>query len=225
MDKYGDHEKQAPTLPTSTLPWWMDGSTLAEDLKEPHFLAKGVMCFWQKCKGWLLYPLAQLDPMSCNEQLLSVLAWDRDITRFKDEPTELFRKRVKYAFVNARDAGEKAGFIRIFQRLGISLLNQKERQPGIDWDIISLELSEQTITDDLPLITELVRQYGRTCRRYEFSVNNGIDNTLAAGEFNCEWESHHAYIEIEYQVENRIVANQSLTEFNLQSETFQAVWE
>lgn len=195
MDKYGDHEKQAPTLPTSTLPWWMDGSTLAEDLKEPHFLAKGVMCFWQKCKGWLLYPLAQLDPMSCNEQLLSVLAWDRDITRFKDEPTELFRKRVKYAFVNARDAGEKAGFIRIFQRLGIGQIEIDERVPNRDWDVITLRLSDSQLSENADLLAVLIQHYGRTCRRYEYQIITPTDFTLDVAPLDWDHQCHVAVLE------------------------------
>lgn len=225
MDKTINHENDAPELPTENVPWWMDGKTIAETLKEPHFLAKGVMQYWQRLKGWLLYPLAQLDPMTCNERLLSLLAWDRDITRFKGEPLKLFRTRVKYAFNNAQDAGGKTGFYQIFERFDITLLNQRERQVGLDWDIISLELSEQTITDDLPLISELVKQYRRTCRRYELSVNNSIDSTLSVTEFNCEWVHYHAYMDIDYCVDNVITINDKPAEFNHQSETFQAIWE
>ena len=220
-----NHDKQAPTLTEKNVPWWMDGSTLSEQLKEPHFLANGVMSFWQKSRHWLMYPLVQSDPLTCNEELLTLKAWDSDITRFNGEPLELFRKRVKYAFINAQDAGSKTGFYQIFERFDITLLNQRERQAGLDWDIISLELSEQTITDDLPLISELVRQYGRTCRRYELSVNNSIYSTLSATEFNCEWVHYHAYMDIDYCVDNVININDKPTEFNHQSETFQAIWE
>lgn len=195
MDKYGEHTKQAPDLPSCQLPWWMDGKTLTDNLKEPHFLANGVMAFWTRVRGWLLYPLAQLDPMSCSEPLLSVLAWDRDITRFKDEPTALFRKRVKYAFVNARDAGEKAGFIRIFQRLGIGQIEIDERVPNRDWDVITLRLSDSQLSENADLLAVLIQHYGRTCRRYEYQIITPTDFTLDAAPLDWEHQCHVAVLE------------------------------
>ncbi|MUK41004.1 phage tail protein [Aliivibrio fischeri] len=195
MDKTTNHENDAPELPTENVPWWMDGKTIAETLKEPHFLAKGVMQYWQRLKGWLLYPLAQLDPMTCNERLLSLLAWDRDITRFKDEPTSLFRKRVKYAFVNATDAGEKAGFIRIFQRLGVGVVEVDERTPERDWDIITIRLSDSQLSENYSLLEQLLQQYGRTCRRYEYQVINVVQWTISATPLDWQQECSVAVLE------------------------------
>ncbi|AUI87709.1 phage tail protein [Vibrio azureus] len=169
-----EHDKQAPTLPSRQIPWWMDGQTLAKSLKEPHFLAAGLQQFWGKLRRVMLYPLAQLDPMTCSERLLAVLAWDRDITRFYQEPTTLFRKRVKYAFVNARDAGETHGFIEIFKRLGVGVVEIDERTPERDWDIITIRLSDKQLANNHDLLATLLQQYGRTCRRYEYQV---IDTT------------------------------------------------
>ena len=195
MDKTTNHENDAPELPTENVPWWMDGKTIAETLKEPHFLAKGIMQYWQRLKGWLLYPLAQLDPMTCNERLLSLLAWDRDITRFKDEPTSLFRKRVKYAFVNATDAGEKAGFIRIFQRLGVGVVEVDERTPDRDWDIITIRLSDSQLSENYSLLEQLLQQYGRTCRRYEYQVINVIQLSVTVATLDWQQECSVAVLE------------------------------
>ncbi|MGL6516583.1 phage tail protein [Aeromonas caviae] len=128
-----EHERQAPVLPDASAPWWEDGYTISPAHAEPGFLAKGINAFWQRLKGWLLLPLAQQDPLTCSESLLALLAWERDITRFNGEPIELFRKRVRFAFVNARDAGEVAGFKRIFERLasaGVTSTNARPARPG-----------------------------------------------------------------------------------------------
>ncbi len=175
-----DHNKQAPPLPAAKIPWWMDGKTMADVLKEPHFLAQGMMSFWNKVRGYLLYPLKQLDPMTCSERLLKLLAWDRDITRFKEEPTELFRKRVKYAFANARDAGEVAGFVKIFERLGVGYVEIEERTPDRDWDVILIHLSDGQFSDNQTLIAQLLQQYGRTCRRYEYQIITNTPLTMTA---------------------------------------------
>ena len=181
-----DHNKEASTLKNENLPWWMDGKTLSDSVKEPHFVAKGIMAFWMKVRVWLLYPLAQLDPMTCNESVLTLLAWDRDISRFKNEPTSLFRKRVRYAFINAKDAGEKAGFIRIFHRLGVGLVEIDERVPGRDWDIITIRLSDSQLSENYDLLEELIRHYGRTCRRYEYQIVSSTPMTLT--ELPLDWD-------------------------------------
>lgn len=197
MDKTDavDHNKLAPELPDKNVPWWMDGQTIATQLKEPHFLANGVMGFWKKVKGWLLYPLAQLEPMTCSEKLLAVLAWDRDIHRFKNEPTELFRKRVKFAFINAKDAGEKAGFIRIFNRLGVGLVEIDERVPERDWDIITIRLSDSQLSENYDLLEELIQQYGRTCRRYEYQVISPTQLNLTASPLDWDHQCVVAVLE------------------------------
>lgn len=190
-----DHDANTPHLPASTVPWWMDGRSIAKGLKEPHFLASGLMNYWQAIRCWLLYPLAQLDPMTCSERLLEVLAWDRDITRFKDEPSSLFRKRVKFAFVNARDAGEKAGFIRIFQRLGVGVVEIDERTPERDWDIITIRLSDSQLSDNTTLLEQLLMQYGRTCRRYEYQIIS--TTTLQMTASPLDWDHQCCVVSLE----------------------------
>ncbi|MFM1649100.1 phage tail protein [Aeromonas salmonicida] len=165
-----NHQDQAPQLPDSTAPWWEDGKTIAEGVQEPAFLAKGIMAFWRRLRGWLLQPLTQQDPMTCSEAMLTLIAWERDITRFKGEPLDLFRKRVKYAFINAKDSGEVAGFKRIFERLGIGWCELHERQEATPWDVITIEVVDSALAANQQLMETLIQHYGRTCRRYRFQV-------------------------------------------------------
>ena len=190
-----DHKQQAPALPEKTLPWWMDGKSLATNLKEPHFLANGVMSFWQRIRGWTIWPLEQLDPMTCSARLLTVLAWDRDITQFEGEPSSLFRKRVKFAFINATDSGETAGFIRIFQRLGVGVVEIDERVPERDWDIITIRLSDSQLSENHELLATLIQHYGRTCRRYEFQVINPVYLHMTASPIDWEHQCQVAVLE------------------------------
>ena len=145
------------------LPSWMDQG-------EPNKLLKTARRFWAEVYGWITWPLNQFDPLTCTPALLNLLAYDRDITRFDGEPLSLFRKRVAFAFVNARDAGSVEGFINIFERLGIGYVELRERQPGIDWDVILVRVTDSQIADNTQLLIQIIRQYGRTCRRYQFEV-------------------------------------------------------
>ncbi|AEY01472.1 phage protein [Oceanimonas sp. GK1] len=181
MDK---HQQQAPELTEHTAPWWMDG----REQREPHFLSKGLNAFWQKARNWLLFPLRQLDPLECSEAMLDLLAWDRGIQRFNNEPLSLYRKRVKYAFANARDAGDVAGFKRIFERLGIGWVEVHERQPNQPWDVITIELADMELAGNQPLLQVLLQHYGRTCRRYRFQVVYPKQLRLHAARFSGSYQ-------------------------------------
>ncbi|WOZ76039.1 hypothetical protein [Kosakonia sacchari] len=156
------------------LPFWMDKG-------EPQKLLRAARQFWQRVYGWVTWPMRQLDPLTCSESLLTLIAYDRDITRFDGEPLALFRKRVAYAFVNAADAGSVEGFISIFQRLGIGLVELLERQPGIDWDVIVLRVTDGQIAGNTQLMIHIIQQYGRTCRRYQFEVITSEKLAIRAG--------------------------------------------
>ncbi|TMX39763.1 phage tail protein [Vibrio rotiferianus] len=223
MTERSDH---APELSKTPTPWWQDGSTTSEALKEPYFVSNGAFGYMTKIREWLLFPLKQVDPMTCSEKVLNLMAWDANITRFSGETETIFRKRVKYAFQNAKDAGCKQGFANIFNRMGVQVLAQNERLPDRDWDIISLELGESEIASDVLLLQALIQQYGRTCRRYEFSITSECHPVyLAAAEFNCEWQNYSAYMDIEYSVDDVILINNKPSEFNNQSQTTKAIWE
>ena len=93
-------DNNQPQLLETVVPWWQDGSTTSDQLKEPYFLSKGIFGFFNLIKSWLLFPLKQSDALTCNESLLNLMAWDRDTYRFEGESTALFRKRIKYAPIN-----------------------------------------------------------------------------------------------------------------------------
>lgn len=167
------------------LPFWMDGG-------EPGRLLLAARKFWLKVWGWINWPLNQFDPLTCSESLLQLLAWQRDTTRFNGEPLSLFRKRVAYAFINARDSGSVAGFIAIFERLGIGYVEIAERQPEVDWDVITVRVSDGQLSDSPELLMQIIRQYGRTCRRYRFEVITLSHITIRAGWFDGEYITYTA---------------------------------
>lgn len=167
-------------LKSLRLPSWMDQG-------EPAKLLRACVKFWRWVYEWVQWPQKQFDPLTCAEPLLNLLAWERDITRFKGEPLDLYRKRVNFAFVNARDAGEVAGFIAIFERLGIGYVEVLERQPDIDWDVIVLQVTDNQISDNSELLLEIIRKYGRTCRRYQYEVTTPLNMPVRIGWFQGEY--------------------------------------
>ncbi len=117
-------------------------------------------------------------------------SWERNITRFNDEPEWLYRKRVAYAFVNAADAGSNIGFIKIMQRLGLSVISLKERQPNIDWDVISVELDDKQLSN-ARLVHVLIQDYGRTCRRYEYVSTRLFSNAIRVDDCHHDFQTLH----------------------------------
>lgn len=192
----GDQLAEAPALPTMSLPWWMDGKTLTSALAEPWHLTQGLYGFWGRVRDWLLYPLKHIDPLTCSEEVLQLLAWDRDISRFAGEPLDLYRKRVAFAFKNAVDAGGSAGFYSIFSRLGMTINNLEERSPGIDWDIITITMADDTAAENQTLTATLIQHYGRTCRRYYFRVQYPPEIVhIRAGHFGMSQQIFTATLE------------------------------
>lgn len=162
------------------LPCWMNRG-------EPQKLAAVCKKFWLWLDSWLRWPLQQFDALNCNETILYLLAWQRDVTRLAGEPPELFRRRVNFAFINAQDAGSTAGFLRIFERLGIGFVGINERVEGIDWDVILLDLTDKQISENGDLLREIVRQYGCTCRRYRFQSVTSTPINLRAGSVQNDY--------------------------------------
>ena len=176
----------APQLPEVKVPWWQDGKTIADTLKEPHFLTEGVKSFLARVRGWLLFPLKQVDPLTCSEDLLSLVGWDRDIKRYTYESTELLRKRVAFASINSKDAGSTIGFKRIWQRMNIGFISIDERINGRDWDIVRLNVTESIVSGNQQLLEIILRTYGRTCRRYELSTITPLINNIRIINYNYE---------------------------------------
>lgn len=166
--------------PTFTLPFWMGGPEASK-------LAAAARNWFSLLMGWAIWPARQMDPETCCESVLDLIAWQRDIDRFDGEPLALFRLRVKYAYVNARDAGSTAGFARILQRLGVGYVEQEERMPGRDWDIIGLRLSDSQLSENQRLLLEIIQHYGRTCRRYEWTVITPSSVQARSCAFGCDY--------------------------------------
>lgn len=166
------------------LPFWLDKKG-SEINKIKSVFEK----WWEIGLGYLQFIFKLTNEEDCNEKILNLIAYQRDITRFENEPLELFRKRVKYALINAKDAGSTIGFIRIFERLGIGELEIKERLLGQDFDIVHLKLTDSQFSQNEQLLYEIIRHYGRTCRRYAFLSENEIEIYLSYGcighDFYC----------------------------------------
>lgn len=165
-----------------SLPFWLDGIELGK-------LQAAAQSWWGKAEGWMQWPLLQLDAETCHLTILNLLAWQRDIARFAGEPESLYRLRVKYAFINAVDAGNTAGFVRIFQRLGVGYVEVEERVPGLDWDIVQLHLSDSQLSDNPELLRVLMQQYGRTCRRYDFTTITPVKLNIGATVFSDDQQT------------------------------------
>lgn len=158
------------------LPFWLNGKHLQK-------LKAAAQNYWEKIETWASWVLGQRDAETCTEGVLELLAYERDIERLPNEPLYIYRLRVKHALVNAKDAGSTAGIKRIFQRLGIGYVNVIEREPGQDWDVISLELSDGQLSTNQELLQALLVKYGRTCRRYQFKLLAPTQLGVAGKEF------------------------------------------
>ncbi|KAB2524852.1 phage tail protein [Pseudomonas koreensis] len=164
------------------LPFWLGGAELTK-------LKATAQSWWEKVEQWSHWPLLQLDPEHCPVALLNLIAWQRDITRFRGEPEHLYRLRVKFAFINSVDAGSTAGLVRILRRLGIGYVEIEERLPGRDWDIVQLNLSDSQLSDNPDLLRVIVQQYGRTCRRYDFVTITPVSLQVAMVDFNDDQQT------------------------------------
>lgn len=161
------------------LPFWLAGTELTK-------LKAAATSWWTKVEDWLRWPLLQMDADTCHLTVLDLLAWQRDISRFRGEPERLYRLRVKFAFINAVDAGSVAGFKRIMRRLGVGYVRIEERLPDRDWDVVQLHLSDSQLSENPELLSLIVQYYGRTCRRYEFVSTSAVTLRLTAYEFSSD---------------------------------------
>ena len=185
------------------LPFWLDGDEITK-------LKASAQAWWETVENWMRWPLLQMDAETCHLAVLDLLAWQRDITRFRGEPEALYRLRVKFAFINAVDAGSVAGFQRIFQRLGIGSVRISERQPDRDWDIVQLHLTDEQLSTYPGLLDMVIHQYGRTCRRYELVSTTVLQLSIGAGEISSDQMSMTARFDTTQTVGLSVAA----TEFN-----------
>lgn len=164
------------------LPFWLEGVELSK-------LRDAAQAWWNRVETWMNWPLLQLDAETCHLTVLDLLAWQRDIQRFQGEPESLYRKRVKYAFINAVDAGSTAGTVRIFQRLGVGYVEIEERFDSVNWDVVRLYLTDSQLSSNPVLLRVLMQQYGRTCRRYEFATITPVTLGMVAAHFHDDQQT------------------------------------
>jgi hypothetical protein len=167
------------------LPFWLEGVELSK-------LRNSAQAWWTRVETWMNWPLLQLDAETCHLTVLDLLAWQRDIQRFQGEPESLYRKRVKYAFINAVDAGSTAGMLRIFQRLGVGYVEIEERFDSVNWDVVRLYLTDGQLSANPVLLRVLMQQYGRTCRRYEFATITPVTLGVRVAHFHDDQQTLHA---------------------------------
>jgi hypothetical protein len=177
-----------PVLPKLSLPVWMSRGEVGK-------LAAAAYAWFSLLVSYALWPLKQLDPMTCSEPCLDLVAWQRDITRFAGEPLGLYRLRVTHAYANAVDSGSVAGFKRIFQRLGIGYIEIAERMDGLDWDVINITMSDTQLAENESLLEVLIQHYGRTCRRYGWNIITPIPVEIQVVEFSNETMTSLAILE------------------------------
>lgn len=164
------------------LPFWLSGVELSK-------LRAAAQSWWAKVENWLRWPLLQMDADTCHLTILDLMAWQRDITRFSGEPEGLYRKRVKFAFINAVDAGSTVGMKRILERLGVGYVEIEERLPDRDWDVIMLRLTDSQLARNAELLRVLIQQYGRTCRRYDFVTITPLAVGVSLVDFNDDQQT------------------------------------
>lgn len=170
------------------LPFWLEGVELSK-------LRDAAQAWWAKVESWMNWPLLQLDAETCHLTVLDLLAWQRDIQRFQGEPESLYRKRVKYAFINAVDAGSTAGTVRIFERLGVGYVEIEERFDSENWDVIRLYLTDGQLSANPVLLRVLMQQYGRTCRRYEFATITPVTLAMRIAHFHDDQQTLSAVLD------------------------------
>lgn len=168
-----------------TLPFWMNKGELKKFID-------AAQKFWDKVESWLHIPLTQFDLMTCDLIIVDYVAWQRKIKRLEGEDETIYRKRVDFAYINAQDAGMTKGISNIFKRLDIEILTIKERQPDRDWDIVTIELYDATLSTNKELLNLLLTTYGATCRRYEYNVSNYLDQKTFHGEMIWTHQTHVA---------------------------------
>lgn len=163
------------------LPTWLQGANATA-------LAAAASQYWQQVESYLLWWLEQLDEEQSALPILDLLAWERGINRLDGESIELYSLRIKHAVANSEDAGNGIGMERVFKRLGFGFIEINERVPGYDWDMVEIAMIESEFGDKQELVQELIRQYGRTCRRYFLSILSVIDAYVVGGlvEFDKE---------------------------------------
>ena len=153
----------------------------------------------------MLWWLEQQDESQSALPILDLLAWERSINRLDGESVELYSLRIKHAVANSEDAGFGIGMERIFKRLGFGYIEINERVAGFDWDMVEIAMIEDEFTANQDLVKELIRQYGRTCRRYFLRALITVDAYSAFGLVELDKEVVGVSIEDEFDIYQSLI--------------------
>ncbi|ELU8564509.1 hemolysin [Vibrio parahaemolyticus] len=177
--------------PEINLRYWMGRGELAK-------FARAMRNYWEHVRAAFEMPLQQHDPLTAPMALVNILAWQREVERLGQEPEALFRIRVAHAYGFARDAGTIAGWEEMFAKLGYPHITQDERLANVDWDVISLKIKDGDLTNVPKLLDTVIRQYGRTCRRYQYT--SYVEMPLAARSKNIEAQYSMSHVKARFNV-------------------------
>lgn len=158
-------------IPEINLRYWMGRGEIAK-------FARAMRNYWKHVKAAFEMPLQQHDPLIAPMAVVYVLAWQRGVEKLGQEPESLFRVRVAHAYGFSRDAGSVSGWEDMFEKLGYPHITQDERLANVDWDVINLKIQDGDLTHVPKLLDTVIRQYGRTCRRYQYT--SYVEMPLAA---------------------------------------------
>ncbi|WP_102418063.1 phage tail protein [Vibrio cyclitrophicus] len=194
-------------IPEINLRYWMGRGELAK-------FARAMRNYWEHVKAAFEMPLQQHDPLTAPIALVNILAWQRGVEKLGQEPEDLFRIRVAHAYGFSRDAGSVSGWEEMFEKLGYPHIAQDERLVNVDWDVVSLKIRDGDLTKVPKLLDTVVRQYGRTCRRYQYT--SYVEMPLAARSKNIEAQYSTAH------VKTRINVGMLPNMFNVDCEYYQS---
>lgn len=159
-----------------TFKHWMGQRELAK-------FSRAITAYWRQVQSAIELPLRRLNPLTAPIEQVKMIAWERDINSLEKESENIFRLRVANAFSFARDSGDVKGFTNMLATIGVNFAVLHERQAGLDFDIITLETGSGDLADNTYLIHSLIRQYGRTCRRYRINVTFPAHQKILHGHF------------------------------------------
>ncbi|XGB60667.1 hypothetical protein L0989_17475 [Vibrio gigantis] len=173
--------------PNFTLKHWMGKG-------EIYKLGQALLGYWDRVQAVLEWPLRQLDPMVAPIEFVDLMAWQRDIERLPKEPEHIYRIRVNFAYAFATGGGSEVGWETMFDQLGYPHIEIDERLNYYPWDVVSVKVRDSDLNEVPGLMDALVRQYGRTCRRYSFDVTTVAYPHISVTEFSHTHETYSASI-------------------------------
>ncbi|WP_417762171.1 phage tail protein [Shewanella sp.] len=159
---------------------------LAKPGSELQKLRRAAVRFWQRVEAAFTWTTQQIDPMTAQLALVDLLAWERNVERIASETEWQYRTRVRYALPFAKGAGMTAGWLDMFEKLGMGHITINERVENIDFDVVILQLLDSDVGTNQDIINYICRRYGRTTRRYQYSTVTVQTHMLAAASFDYQ---------------------------------------